>query len=264
VIATASCSSAAPEVTPIAAPGNDLVVTELGDGLINVTSEPFAANSLLVRTPDGAAILIDTPTTPADTAALLDWIEARWKTRVRWAINSHWHADASGGNQVLIARGAEVISSTRTAQMLRTRGASMGATLRQMFAGTGARGDAIARELESFRPTPATRQLEIQGAVSLELGGEVVELINPGPSHSADSIGVYLPRSRVLYGGCAVRSDGSIGNRDEASPNWPTALEAFAARAPTIVIPGHGRRFDPEMLDESIAAARALFATPRR
>lgn len=266
-LALAACSSspgptpeANPEIPPL---GHDMVATDLGDGLIAITSQPFAANSLLVRSPDGSAILIDSPTTPADTAALLDWAELRWGAPVRWAINSHWHADATGGNQILIERGAEVISSRRTAAILRDRGAGMGAELRAMFRGKSPRDDAIADELESFRPTPATRQLEVAPTVTVDLGGEVIELVYPGPSHSDDSIGVFVVGRRVLYGGCAVRSDGTIGNRREASPNWAVALERFAALEPRIVVPGHGRRFAPQMIPESIAAARELFSDSR-
>jgi glyoxylase-like metal-dependent hydrolase (beta-lactamase superfamily II) len=232
-------------------------ITELADGTIAWTTQPWTANSLLVRTASGDIILVDTPTTPADTAALIDWIEARWRGKVRWAINSHWHADAAGGNQVVLERGAEVISSRRTAELVATRGPALRAALIKTFA---RRDPETAAELAELRPTPATRRLEIGGRVELDLGGEEVALLFPGPSHSEDSIAIHFPARRLLYGGCAVRSDGTIVNKDGADPHWPAAIEELIALDPAIVVPGHGRRFDPAMLPESAAAARELFA----
>jgi len=40
--------------------------------------------------------------------------------------------------------------------------------------------------------------------------------------------------------------------------HWPDALETLAALAPAAVGPGHGARFDPAMLRESIDIVRAL------
>ena len=50
-------------------------VTELSGDVIVVTTEPYAANSLFVRTEDGSVILVDSPMIPADTLAILAWIE---------------------------------------------------------------------------------------------------------------------------------------------------------------------------------------------
>ena len=230
-------------------------VTELAPDVVVVTTEPFAANSLLVRGP-GGIVLVDTPTTPADTAALLDWVRERWGAEPRWAINSHWHFDATGGNQVLIERGVQVISSPLTARQLREKGEGITRELVGMFAKDD---PDTAAEIAATRPTPADRVVEIDGRAVLDLGGEEVWLVWPGPSHSADSIAVFFPARRVLDGGCAVRSDGRIGNRTEADfEHWPAAVEAMAALDPQFVVPGHGRRFDPAMLKESAEAARAL------
>ena len=235
-------------------------VAELADDVVVITTSPFAANSLLVRTADGTIVLVDTPTTPADTVALLDWTGAHWGAEPRYAINSHWHADATGGNQVLVGHGIEVISSARTARLVVERGEEMRESLVAMFA---ERDPSTAHTLEALRPTPAGRTYEIADRVTLELGGEQVQLVYPGPSHSPDSIAIYFPARRLLYGGCAVRSDGTAVNLNEADlANWPRALERLAALDPLVVVPGHGRRFDPAMIAESIDLVRGLADTP--
>lgn len=236
-------------------------VTRLLDDAIVVTTQPFAANSLLVRMADGI-LLVDSPTTPADTETLLDWVEAEWETPVTHAITSHWHADASAGNQVLIARGVVVVSSEKTRDLLVDRGDSMREALIEMFAEEDPQ---TASELEDLHPTAATRVVRIDHRLTLEVAGESIVLIDAGPSHSSDSIGIFIPKLELLYGGCAVRSNGKIVNASEADfENWPKVMEAFEAEKPRWVIPGHGRRFDPAMLAESITAAReaGLGATP--
>jgi len=231
------------------------VVTKIAPGAFVVTTQPHATNSLLVRTPNDTVILVDTPFTPPDTEELLAWSQRQWGRLPTFAVNSHWHFDATGGNQVLVNNGVEVWSSQRTATALRQRGEQLRLDLMTSFS---KRNPDTAKKLRSLRPTPATRIIDIRDSVELVLGGETVQLVYPGPSHSADSIGVFFPARRLLYGGCAVRSDARIGYRGEADlANWPRALETFAALRPKLVVPGHGRRFDPEMIAESIAAARA-------
>jgi len=228
-------------------------ISELGPHAVVLTSAPFAANSLLVRTAQGAVILVDTPTGPSNTAALLDFSEAYFGTIPRFAIASHWHADASGGNEVLLARGVELISSERTARLIREHGRGQQQRLADWFR---ARKPELADELASVTPTPAARTVTVAERTDLQLAGETVALVYPGPAHSSDSIGIYFPSLQLLYGGCTIRSDGRIVNRDGADlANWPQAVRTLQGLGATVVVPGHGRRFDVAMFDESVQAA---------
>ena len=242
----------------LAGPGEDFRLTELGPDAVVITSEPFAANSLLVRTESGDIILVDSPATPADTEILLEWSQTYWKGPVTHSVASHWHSDASAGNQVLIGRGAHIVSTRLTASLLQKRGESMKTDLIEMFQESD---PATAAEMKEFRPTPAQIQVEIDGRLTIHLGGEEIVLVAPGPSHSLDSIGVFFPRLKLLYGGCAVRSNGRVVNTTDADfDNWTQALETFAALGADIVIPGHGIRFDPAMIQESIEAVSSFRA----
>lgn len=90
-------------------------------------------------------------------------------------------------------------------------------------------------------------------------------LIYPGPSHSDDSIAIYLPTRQLLYGGCTVRSDGVIANKREADfPGWIQAIERYLLLGASTVVPGHKRRFDPAMLEESRRAAAKAARTDER
>lgn len=230
-------------------------VTRLGRGSVVLTSQPFSANSLLVRTASGAVILVDTPTTASATRELLRWSVTHWGRLPRHAINSHWHADAAGGNGVLLDHGVEVISSERTAQQIRGHGVAHARKLAQMLRQSR---PAVAREVEQTPLVPARRTLKVGPRTKLTLSGERIWLVFAGPSHSADSIGVYFPRRKLLYGGCTVRSDGRILGRDEADfKAWPRVLRSFSRLGAETVVPGHGRRFDPAMITESLQAVRS-------
>jgi len=242
-----------------AAAASSITYTEISDEVVIATSRPFAANSLLVRTKDGTVILVDTPTTPRDTQELLDWTRGRWGSYPTTAVNSHWHFDATGGNQVLLENGVQVIASATTNALLRERGAR---ALEEMLSSFAESDPAIHERLADLRPTPADRAVEVSDRVVLRIGGEEVWLVYPGPSHSSDSIAVFFPGRRLLYGGCAVRSDGKFVNRREADfESWAAAVEELAALRPLRVVPGHGIRFDSEMLQETIEAARIEAST---
>ncbi len=236
-------------------PGPDFRVAELEPGVLVVTSKPWHANTLLVKTNQGI-ILVDTPATPADTARLLDWVEHRWGQPVTHALASHWHADGSGGNQVLEARGAELVSSQKTAELLRERGNRAAVELAEMYRESSPE---TSKEFEEIRATPARRTFQVPGVARFELAGEPVELHWVAPSHTPDSVGVYFPNRGLLYGGCIVRSDGQIINRNELdAEGWIAMLDVFLGLETRFVIPGHGQRFDPTMLSESKQAVETL------
>jgi glyoxylase-like metal-dependent hydrolase (beta-lactamase superfamily II) len=72
-----------------------------------------------------------------------------------------------------------------------------------------------------------------------------VELYFPGAGHTRDNIAVWLPRQRVLHGGCFLKSStvGDLGYvRDADLGAWPASLRRLDAAYPArgIVVPGHG------------------------
>src|SRR6185295_3616589 len=70
------------------------------------------------------------------------------------------------------------------------------------------------------------------------------EVFYPGPAHTRDNIVVWLPDSRVLFGGCAVRAATSgLGNVADADLTaYPASIRRVLERYPAaeVVVPGHG------------------------
>ncbi len=225
--------------------GRQMVVHPLAPGSWVVTTEPWAANSLLVETAEGTLVLVDTPTTPGDTERLLGWIDETFGPRPMVAFNGHYHIDCLGGNQALAARGIPIWGSEQTVDLLSSKGEGMMDQLLEHFADD----PVLTRQLQSVVLTPPDHVLAPRRQQSMLIGGETVEILHPGAAHSPDNILVFFPDRGVLFGGCMIKDGDSTGNVAEADlRSWRDAVEVAAELDPRWVVPGHGTEFGPGLI----------------
>ncbi len=187
----------------------------------------FPSNGLVVIE-QGEAYIIDTPWPRRDTAQLLRWIEAAGYAPVA-SLSTHFHDDRSSGIAELNRLGIKTVASDRTNALLRAQGSE-----------------------------PAS--IGFEGATFSLLPGRV-EVFYPGPGHSTDNVVVWLPRERILHGGCLVRALGAsgMGNTADASlEHWPGSIQALIDHYPEVqqVIPGHGAPGGAELLTHTQELAR--------
>jgi metallo-beta-lactamase class B len=145
---------------------------------------------------------------------LLRWVADSLHQRVRLVVISHAHEDRLGGLAVLRANNIKVYSTPLTAQ--------------------------LAGKLPFGVPTPAIKPYTV-----IRAGRTRLELFFPGPGHAPDNMVAWLPKQRILFGGCLVKEAAApaLGNIDDANLKlWPVAVRKVAARYPKaeIVVPGHG------------------------
>ncbi len=198
--------------------------TELGDGasvrllvpdvwlyVSERASDHVAANSLVVSLP-GGPLLVDPPWGDAQTDKVLDWAHKALGRPVAGAVSTHSHEDRTGGVAALRKRGIPVGALQLTVERTRADG------------------------------KPAPDALFSSGAFSDPRG---FEAFFPGAGHAPDTIVVWFPQQRVLFGGCLVKAEesadlGYVGEADLG--RWPAAIAAVRARYPeaAIVVPGHG------------------------
>jgi metallo-beta-lactamase class B len=100
--------------------------------------------------------------------------------------------------------------------------------------------------------------------LDIPLGSRVLEARFVGPGHTVDTVIVWIPDVRLLFGGDLVRSAsaGSLGFTREADlENWPASIEALRREygEAALVVPGHGRPGGTELLDHTLE----LLAGPR-
>lgn len=193
------------------------------------------ANGLLVI--DGMeAMLIDLPWTDAQTAQLMDWIRKDLGAVVTKVVPTHWHQDCMGGLAEAHRKNAVSYALDKTAAL------------------------AKARKLPIPRHVFTDKRL-------LKCGDTEVALAYPGPGHTTDNIVAWLPRQKVLFGGCLIKSMNarSLGNTADGDVKaYPTTLHNVRDAYPNakIVVPGHGPWGGPELIDHTLNLCRSEEAKP--
>lgn len=240
----AACHTAAPDRAVSPPPSlqswelsPDLQVTLLRPGVWLHTSwrvladgTRFPSNGLIVREGEGL-LLVDSAWGEPLTEQLLTWIEDELRRPVHWAIATHSHDDRLGGIAVLSRRGVTMVAHPLTRELAAKEGSLLPEALPALAAVGG-----------SARVGPA-------------------EVFYAGPGHAPDNVMVWLPESRILFGGCAVRAATAegLGNvADAVLAEWPRSIERLVARYPDVqlVVPGHGAAGGPELLPHTIALLR--------
>lgn len=220
LLLVAATGHAAPPRAPVQVTP-DLEVLPLAEGVwlhrswrLLESGVRFPSNGLLVRDGD-ALVLVDTAWGDTLTAALLAWADTAFAVPVRRAIGTHAHDDRVGGRATLERRGIPLHVSPATHRQLSLADAAFATVIPQLH-----------------RTGDATR-----------VGG--LEVFAMGPAHAPDNVAVWLPRQRVLFGGCAVRpaeseSRGNVADADTLQ--WSSAIMRLQLRYPRAlrVVPGHG------------------------
>ncbi|MEM7284323.1 MAG: subclass B1 metallo-beta-lactamase [Pseudomonadota bacterium] len=182
------------------------------------------SNGLILET-SNSVIVIDTPWNDENTAELLQWIHATIGKPVETVIVTHSHEDRSGGAKLLSDRGISLIGHELTKAIVkREQGVDLEAV--------------VSKE----SPIYTTKEFEI---------------FFPGPGHTRDNTVVWLPKQKVLHGGCAFKSASTfaIGYIKESDIiEWPKSIRAVDQRYPNadLYVPGHGPPADRATIDNTL------------
>lgn len=166
------------------------------------------------------AHMIDTPWTTQATKELIEWIEAKGLT-LKNAVVTHFHEDASGNLPLLNDLKIKTYATLLTNKLLKSK----------------------LKETSSDEISSNT----------FELVDGVMSVFYPGAGHAEDNVVVWLPKEKILFGGCFVRSlqAKSLGNTEDAViSEWSNSIQKVINRYPDIklVVPGHGKIGDISLL----------------
>lgn len=268
VLAVILLAAASARGGPVPAPielAADLYLRPIGDGAyVIVHACPWPANSLLVAMREGTLVMAGTPYTAEATRRVIDWAQRRYGRRRIVAIDTGYHVDNLGGNQALLDAGATVCGSDLTVQLLRERGEH----LRQVtLAMIGDPKSPAYRLHAGLELVPPNRVFPIRDGLRLNFGGEEVQVYYPGPSQAPDKVVVYFPARRILFGGCMILAGSRPGNTADADlAQWPQSVRRLLRFPVDIVVPGHGDRLDPGLVQHTldVLAAPAGSSAPAR
>lgn len=197
---------------------------------INYDGNRTPANGLVVKTSDGL-VLIDTPWTNEQTEELINTLKELFRADFSFAIVTHAHDDNIGGIDKLLEKNIEVISTKQTVEEALNNGFT--------------------------QPLPKLKEHSI-----IEIGETKIETYYPGEGHSSDNIVVWIPKYRLLFGGCLIKSidTKNLGNIKEANlEEWSISIDKVKERYRNIeiVVPGHGYHGDIRLLEHTINLLKA-------
>lgn len=204
----------------------NLKIFPLADNVYQYTSykyvEPWGmvgANGLIVIEGNNAH-MIDTPWELEDTKELVNWIQSKHLT-LKSAVATHFHEDASAGIAWLNQLNIATYATTKTNELLQLKNAEL-----------------------ASHPVNAT---------TYQIVTDTIELFYPGAGHTQDNNVVWLPKAKILFGGCFVKSANSknLGNIADASiHDWPISINHVIQRYSdvTLVVPGHGAAGNTDLL----------------
>jgi metallo-beta-lactamase class B len=172
------------------------------------------------------AVVMDTPGNNKQAKQLLDWFQKEYQgVKIKAVVVNHFHDDCLGGLKEFHQRGISSYSTKMTAE--------------------------LARKDSSEVP-----QNTFDKSMELRVGKSRIINNFPGEAHSRDNIVTWIPKEKILFGGCMVKTlNASKGNLSDANQEeWANTISMVKEmyNDAKIVIPGHGNFGGTELLDYTI------------
>ena len=186
---------------------------KIKDDLFVIHNDFVPGNTTVLVTNEGVVLVDDK--FEIDHENVMAQLKKITNQPVKYVINTHYHADHSGGNPKLQALGAQVVTSQQ------------------------------AREKMAEIKQPGMANVTLENSLRLFLGGKRVEVYRFGRAHTDGDIVVLFPDHRVL-------SAGDMFTVGDATPqlidyagggsarDWPVTLDGVLKLEFDQVVPGHG------------------------
>lgn len=195
-----------------------LNLIKLKDDLYVIHNDVAPGNTTVLVTNEGVLLVDDK--FDVDHEGILEQLKKITNQPIKYVVNTHHHADHTGGNAKMIAMNAVIIASEQ------------------------------ARENMLDHNQPGLPNIAVEQRAHIFLGGKNVELYYFGRSHTNGDIVAYFPADRVLASGDMF----TYASPNEALPRpelidyagggsakeWPKTLEGALQLDFDTVVPGHG------------------------
>lgn len=242
-------------------PEDDFDLVKVADGVYAAIAKPggLASGNAGFVIGDEGVLVFDTTFTPAAMEELIAAIEAQTKLPIKYAVNSHYHLDHTGGNQILRARGVPIIAHDNVMLWQTTKNKRFLPTPQEI---EKRRADA-AKQLTDTPPDQKDKRTQLErqirrleamttinltnptmsfssGSMHLVLGKREV-ILSTLPGHTGGDVYAYIPDANVVFMGDLGWSK-TLPNLVDATVNdWIPTLDKILAQYPSAkFIPGHG------------------------
>ncbi len=226
----------------------------------------FGGNAVAILTDDGI-VMFDTSGTPASAQAILAELRKLTDKPVLYVINSHWHWDHWGGNQVFKAAypNVQFLSSEKNRDLMINTAVAWNkpglerdlpnyiSQQKQQFAAAEVKHTSEA-QLAEMRELLAADEDFLQqkrsvvytfpnivfsDSVTLFLGGREIRVLHARAITPGDTY-VYLPKEKILITGDILVNPIPFAVGGSYPQDWIAALQALDALEVEAIIPGHG------------------------
>lgn len=251
----------APSTKSAAKAEDDFQLTKVGDGVYAAIAKSggLASGNAGFVIGDRGVLVVDTFLTPAAIEELIAEIGKLTNQPIKNAVNTHYHLDHTGGNQVLAALNVPIIAHENVAQWQTTKNRRFLPAAEDL---QKRRAD-VTKQLNDLpsdqvdKRAPLERQLRRLDAMSS------IKLTNPNvtfssgsphlffgkrevilftlPGHTGGDVLAYVPDADVLFMGDMGWSKTLPNLVDATVVDWIASLDKILAQYPTArFVPGHG------------------------
>jgi glyoxylase-like metal-dependent hydrolase (beta-lactamase superfamily II) len=178
---------------------------------------------------DDGVLVVDALFTPDAANALVREIRRLTPKPIRYVVNTHYHADHTGGDQVLRDAGAMIIAHRNVRGWVRTNNINL-------F------GDRITPELKARIEALPLPDLVTDKDLTIWLGSRKV-MVRTVLGHTGGDLIALVPDAKVLFAGDMLWRRVAPNLIDGSVKEWIAADAGFAAMsgaAQTVFVPGHG------------------------
>lgn len=245
--------------------------SKIADGLYLFTTSRygdvgFGGNAVAILTDEGV-VMFDSSGTPASGQAILSEVRKLTDKQVLFVINSHWHWDHWGGNQIFKAAfpNVQFLSSAKNRDLMMTVAVAWNKPglerdlpnyiAQQKTDLAAAEGKHLPEsELASMRELLAADEDFLQqklsvkytvpnatfsDSITLYLGGREIRVLHVCAITPGDTY-IYLPKEKVLITGDILVNPIPFAVGGSYPQEWIETLQKLEALDVDTVIPGHG------------------------
>jgi len=248
-------------VLPAPKAEDNFTLVKVADGVYAAIAKPggLASGNAGFVAGDEGVLMIDTFLTPAAVEDLIGVVASETKQPLKYALNTHYHLDHTGGNQVLAARGVPIIAHEKLMEWQTTKNRRFLPAADELQK----RRDAAAKQLSETPADQTEKRLTAErqirrfdammtikltnptvtfnsGTVHLHLGKREVVLFTL-PGHTGGDVLAFVPDANVVFmGDMGWRK--TLPNLVDATVNdWIPSLDKLLSEYPAAkFVVGHG------------------------